>query len=417
MSRKTISEKILSRCSENQSAVAGDIVMARPDFIYVHDYASFVIDAFEKMGFNTVQMADRIAVCFDHVTPANTAHEANSMKRVREFAKKHSFAGFYDVGAGIGHQVMVEEGWIVPGSLNIAIDSHAPSCGSVGSFSVGIGETEMGYAWGTSRVWLRVPKTIRIELRGALRSGVYAKDLILSLIGQLGILGGLNMAIEFAGEGATRLSLSERFTVCNMTAELGAKTGYFPFDETTAQFVNGRTRFKFAPVHSDEDAVFAKSMSVDLAALEPVVALPGREDKTAKVRDLAGTKIDQIFFGSCANARIDDFKIGAEMLRGRKVNPAVRLLVVPASRAVAVEASRQGYLQTFMEAGAIVLSSGCAVCAGAHQGVLADGEVCLSTSNRNGAGRMGNPKADIILCSPATAIASAIAGMIADPRT
>jgi homoaconitase/3-isopropylmalate dehydratase large subunit len=254
-------------------------------------------------------------------------------------------------------------------------------------------------------------------LSGALPRGVYAKDLILSLIGELGILGALNMAVEFTGEGASGLSISERFTVSNMTAELGAKTGYFPFDKTTAEFLQGRSRFEFTPVHSDPDAVFARTVHVNLARLTPVVALPGREDRIATIDNVVGTKVDQIFFGSCANARIDDLEIGAAMLRGRKVDPRVRLLVVPASRAIAAEAARRGYLETFMQAGATVLSSGCAVCAGAHQGVLADGEVCLSTSNRNGPGRMGNANAEIYLCSPATAIASALAGAIADPRS
>jgi homoaconitase/3-isopropylmalate dehydratase large subunit len=311
---------------------------------------------------------------------------------------------------------MVEDGWISPGALIAAIDSHSPSCGSVGGFAVGIGESEMGYVWGTSKIWLRVPPTIRIDLRGALPRGVYAKDVILDLIGRLGILGGLYAAIEFAGEGASRLSISERFTLCNMTAELGAKTGYFPFDAVTARYLSGRARFPFDAVASDEDAEFAKTIAVDLSALEPVIALPGREDRTAPVASVAGTPIDQVFFGSCANARLDDLKIGAEMLRNRTLHPSVRMLVVPASRAVAIDAAHEGYLEIFMKAGATVMASGCAVCAGAHQGVLADGEKCLSTSNRNGAGRMGNAKADIFLCSPATAVASAIAGEITDPR-
>jgi len=412
----TLAQKVLARCAGSTNAAPGDIVIASPDFVYAHDYAVFVIEAFKDMGFNRVVRPERIGICFDHAIPANNARDANHMSRVRAFAGDHGFAAVYEGGTGIGHQVMMEAGWAVPGHLIVGCDSHTPSLGAVGAFAVGIGESEMGYLWGSGEIWLRVPPTIRVVLSGTFGAGVYAKDLVLTLIGKLGVLGGLYAGIEFVGPAAGRLSISERFTICNMTAELGAKAGYFPFDDVTARYVTGRARFPFEPVFSDPDATFAQTIEIDLGTLEPVVSLPGREDSTVSVGSVAGTPIQQVFFGSCTNVRIDDMEIATSLLRNRKVHPSVRLLVVPASRAVAIEAARRGYLEILMEAGATLMPSGCAVCAGAHQGVLADGEKCLSTSNRNGAGRMGNAKAEIFLCSPATAIASAIAGEICDPR-
>ena len=412
----TVAEKILARCAGVETARPGEIIVASPDFVYAHDYAAFVVDAFKKMEFKQVVRPQRIAVCFDHAIPANNARDANNMSIVRTFAREHGFAAVYEGGTGIGHQVMLEEGWAAPGHLVVGCDSHTPSLGAIGAFAVGVGESEMGYLWGSGEIWLRVPETIRVELSGAFGKGVYAKDLILTLIGKLGVLGGLYAGIEFVGTAAKGLTISERFTICNMTAELGAKAGYFPFDEVTAQYVGQRARLPFDPVRSDPDATFAKTIEIDCETLEPVISLPGREDSITPVGSVEGTQIQQVFFGSCTNVRIDDIEIAATLLKNRKVHPSVRMLVVPASRAIAIEAARRGYLEILMEAGATLMPSGCAVCAGAHQGVLADGEKCLSTSNRNGTGRMGNAKAEIFLCSPATAVASAITGEICDPR-
>ena len=417
MSGLTFAEKVLARTSGRSRVTAGDIVDAAPDFTYSHDHSMNAITALGKMGFTRVRHPERIAICFDHAVPANSAHHANNLGRIRDFARRERIHALFDAGSGIGHQVMIEHGLVHPGELIVASDSHTPSAGSLGALGIGLGETEMGFVWGTGRIWLRVPDTIRIDLEGELPAGVYAKDLMLTLIGRLGVLGALYAAVEFGGRGAARLSVSERFTLCNMTAELGAKTGYFPFDAVTSAYLDNRAQRRFDPVASDPDAVFAQHHRIDLARIEPTIALPGREDRTVPVGDVAGTTVDQVFFGSCTNARLDDLEIGAALLRGRRVHPSVRLLVVPASRAVALDAARNRLLEVFMEAGATIMPSGCAVCAGAHQGVLGDGERCLSTSNRNGAGRMGNPNAEIFLCSPATAIASAITGRITDPRS
>ncbi|MFN7426326.1 MAG: 3-isopropylmalate dehydratase large subunit [bacterium] len=413
---RTLAQKVLERTSGRTGLVPGTIVEATPDFSYSHDYAAWAIDAFEKMGATRVHRPERIAVCFDHGIPPNSARDANSLKRVRDFVKKHGFAQFYEAGTGVAHQVMVEQGWIVPGSLSICNDSHACSGGSVGALALAGGETEVGFLWAIDRLWFRVPVTRKMVLDGRLRPGVYAKDLMLVIAKQLGVLGALYEILEFHGEGAKTLSVSERFTLCNMATEVGAKGGVFPHDEVTAKFMAGRAKFAFEPVHSDPDAEFTAEMHFDLDSLQPMVALPGREDYGVPVSEVAGQHIDQVFIGSCTNARADDLAIAANILRGRKVHPGIRLIVTPASRQAELDALRSGDIEALVEAGAILMPSGCGVCAGTHQGVSADGERCLSTSNRNMPGRMGNPKSEILLCSPATAAASAIAGCIADPR-
>lgn len=413
---RTIAEKILARASGDDRLVSGQIVEIQPDFCYAHDYAVFAIEAFEKMGASRVVRPDCVAVCLDHGVPADTTRDANNHARIRAFARQHGFAAFFEGGTGISHQVMIEKGYVLPGNLVVANDSHTPSGGAVGALAIGTGETEMGFLWATGKLWLKVPETIGIVLEGRFEPGVYAKDLMLRVVAQMGITGGLYQVIEFQGPAIGSLSLSERFTLCNMTAEIGAKSGIFPFDGITEAFLRGRARAAYTPVQSDADAGYAGLRRFDLGEIEPMIALPGREDLSVPVSQAAGRRIHQVFIGSCTNARADDLAIAAAILRGRQVHPDVRLIVVPASRAVSLEAMRSGALTTLVEAGATLMPSGCAVCAGAHQGVLGDGEVCLSTSNRNMAGRMGNKNAEVMLCSPATAAASAIAGVVTDAR-
>ena len=415
---QTTAEKILARASGRGFVVPNEIIEVTPDFSYSHDYAVFAIDAFEQMGAANVVAPERNAICLDHGFPVNTARDANNHVRIREFAKKHKFLAFFEGGTGIAHQVMMEKGFVVPGALVLASDSHTPSGGALGALAIGTGETELGFVWATGRTWLKVPETIRVVLAGKLAPGAAAKDVVLTIVKQLGVLGAGYKVIEYQGPAVNSLSVSEhRFTFCNMSAEVGAKSGIFPADEVTEAFVHGRARFPYAGVRSDPDAVYASEIRLDLAQIEPMVVLPGREDRGVPVREAAGRKINQVFLGSCTNARVDDLAIAAAILRNRRVHPDVRLLVVPASRAVAVESARNGDLATLLEAGATLMPSGCAVCAGAHQGVLGDGEVCLSTSNRNMPGRMGNKNAEIMLCSPATAAASAVAGFLTDART
>lgn len=412
----TIAQKILARAAGG-SAAPGTIVEASPDFCYAHDYAVFSIDAFERMGATRVIRPERSAICLDHVVPANTQREANNHTRVRAFARKHGLAGFFEGGTGISHQVMMEKGYVLPGHLVVANDSHTPSGGAMGALAVGSGETEFGFLWATGKLWLKLPESIRVVLSGQLQPGVYAKDLMLHLIAELGIMGGLYQVLEFEGPAIGSLSISERFTLCNMSAEVGAKSGIVAADAVTAAYLKGRAKFDWEPVRADADATYARELAIDLSALGPMVALPGREDLGVPVSEAAGRKVNQVFIGSCTNARSDDLAIAAAILRGRQVHPDVRLIVVPASREVSLESSRNGDLGALIEAGATLMPSGCAVCAGAHQGVLGDGEVCLSTSSRNMAGRMGNKNAEVMLCSPATAAASALTGVVTDART
>ena len=414
---QTIAQKILARAGGVESVVSGEIVEVEPDFCYSHDYGLFAIEAFERMGATAVRRPERIAVCLDHAVPADTARDANNHARIREFARKHRFAAFFEGGSGISHQVMLEQGYVLPGSLVVANDSHTPSGGAAGALAIGTGETEIGFLWATGRLWLRVPESLRVFLSGTFGAGVYAKDLMLQMLSDMSITGALYQVLEFHGPAVASLSMSERFTLANMSAEVGAKTGVFPADEVTQAFVGARARFPYAAVQPDPDARYSSEIRIDLGDIEPMVALPGREDLGVPVSKAAGRRIQQVFIGSCTNARADDLAIAASILRGRRVHPDVRLLVVPASKQVMLQSSRNGDLATLIEAGATLMPSGCAVCAGAHQGVLADGETCLSTSNRNMAGRMGNKNAEILLCSPATAAASAVTGMVTDART
>jgi homoaconitate hydratase family protein len=416
MSGKTLAQKVLARTSGKSDAPIGEIVEATPDFSYSHDYAAWAIDAFEKMGATRVHRSDRIAVCFDHGIPPNTSKDANSLKRVRDFVRKHNFGQFYESGTGVAHQVMVEKGWIVPGSLSVANDSHATSGGSVGALALAVGETEIGFLWATGKLWFRVPETRRITLTGRFAKGVYAKDLMLVIAKQLGVLGALYEIMEYHGDALPALSVSERFTLCNMATEVGAKGGVFPYDLVTAEYMKGRALYELEPVVSDPDAHYCAEMSFDLGTIQPMIALPGREDSGVPIDRVCGEPIQQVFLGSCTNARADDLQIAASILRGRKVHPTIRLLVTPASRQAELDALKSGDLEILIDAGATLLPAGCGVCAGTHQGVLADGERCLSTSNRNVPGRMGNKNAEIYLCSPATAAASAITGTITDPR-
>ena len=412
----TLAQKILARTSGVARPRPGQIVEATPDFSYSHDFAVYAIDAFERMGATQVLRPDRVAICLDHIVPADNARDANNHARIRAFARAQRLRHFFEGGTGISHQVMFERGLVVPGSLVVASDSHTPSGGALGALALGVGETELGFAWATGRLWVKVPDTVRISLEGRLPQGVHAKDLMLHMVATLGVLGAVYDVLEYAGPAARSLSPSERFTLCNMSAELGAKTGVFPCDDTTAEFLGDRAQFDYQPVRSDPDAAYSRELTIDLAALAPMVALPGREDRGVKVGEAAGRKVHQVFIGSCTNARADDLAIAAGILRGRRVHEDVRLIVVPASRAVMAEAAGTGDLQALLEAGATFMPSGCAVCAGVHQGVLADGELCLSTSNRNAPGRMGNRKAEIALCSPATAAASAVTGVVTDAR-
>jgi homoaconitate hydratase family protein len=413
----TFAEKILGQKSGLGTVRPGQIVELVPDMTMSHDYAANVIQHFRAMGASRVWDPERVFICLDHKVPPDNQEEANNHQRIRDFCREQGIHAFYEGGTGIGHQVIVEEGFALPGEVVVGTDSHSCSYGVTGAFATGIGETEMAFIWATGRLWLRVPETIRVELEGRWGAGVFAKDVMLALLAQLGIDGCNYRAVEYAGSAVAAMTMSERFTLSNMTVEMGGKIGVFPCDDTTEAYLAGRARRSYAPLSADPDAAYERVVGLDCAAVEPMVALPGSEDRGVPIAEARGVKIQQAFLGSCTNARADDLAIAASILRGRRVHPDVRLLVVPSSRAEGLAALRSGDLAILAEAGATFLPSGCAICYGGHQGALADGERCISSSNRNSTGRMGNRNAEIYLASPATVAAAAVAGEIVDPRS
>jgi homoaconitate hydratase family protein len=412
----TFAEKILAKKTGQTRVVPGEIIEISPDLSYSHDYAVLVIKAFNDMGATRVWNASKIAICLDHGIPADTAKEANDHKLVRRFAEEQGIERFYEAGVGIVHQVMVEKGLVIPGTIVVGSDSHTTSCGVMGAFATGIGETDTAFLWATGRLWLRVPASVKVTLRGILHPGVYAKDVVLELLRRVKGDGLIYKSVEFSGELIENLPISQRFIFCNMTCELGGKCGVIAYDLTTQEYLKNRTTVPYEPIYPDPDASYEQEIALDASNVSPMIALPGDVDRGVPIDKAAGTKIDQAVLGSCTNARVDDLAVAAAILRGRKVHPKVRLLVVPASAQEGLEALRRGYMEIFQEAGAIILPSGCAVCHGGHQGVLADGDKCISSSNRNFTGRMGNPKAEIFLASPAAVAAAAVAGEITDPR-
>ena len=413
---KTFAEKILGQKSGLGDVAPGQIVEVRPEMTLSHDFAANVIQHFRAMGATRVWDPDRIFICLDHRVPADTAEEANNHQRIRTFCREQGVRAFFEAGTGIAHQVIVEKGYALPGEIVLGTDSHSCSYGVVGAFGTGIGETEMAFLWATGRLWLRVPPSIKIELEGRWHGGVFAKDVMLALLARLGIDGGSYRAIEYHGSTVAAMTMSERFTLANMTVEMGGKIGFFAHDATTERYLEGRAQRPYTPIAPDPDARYERVVRLDVDQVEPMVALPGSEDRGVPVSQARGIPIQQAFLGSCTNARADDLAIAARLLAGRQVHPSVRLLVAPSSRAEGTEAMQRGDLAILSAAGATILPSGCAICFGGHQGALADGERCISSSNRNSTGRMGNRNAEIYLASPATVAAAAVVGEIVDPR-
>lgn len=408
----TISEKILSRASGTK-ARAGDIVEAKIDYAMSHDGTSVLaIEAFKNMGCERVFDPKRIVVPFDHIVPANTDKTAALQAEVREWVRSQNIQHFYDCGTGVCHQVFPEEGFALPGSLVVGADSHSCTYGAFGAFGTGVGATDMAEIYCRGKLWFKVPQTIAVRFEGSLGPMVSAKDLALVIIGRLGADGATYQALEFLGPVTKSLSISGRMTLCNMGVEMGAKTAIVPPDETTFDYLNGRARETYTPVTSDEGS-YQRTVMLDVTDLEPQVAIPFRVDNVLPVSCVADTKVDQVFIGTCTNGRFEDLEIVASILKGKTV--AVRTLVIPASRKVYLKAIRSGVIETLVKAGAIIGPPGCGPCLGAHMGVIADGEVCLSTSNRNFPGRMGKGGL-VYLASPATAAATALRGFISDPR-
>lgn len=412
----TIAEKILAAKCGKSSVTPGEIVEAYPDLVMSHTATWRSVSVMNKVGATKLYDPDRLAVVLDHIAPAKSEKNAADHQACRTFVRKYGVQKFYDVDAGIAHLVLMEHGHVAPGDLIVGTDSHCTIYGSLGALGTGIGYTEVTSVWITGKLWMKVPETFKITLSGQLRPGVYSKDLMLHLIGTLGADGCSYKSVEFYGSAAG-LSVSERMTMTNLAMEMGVKCAFIPPDANTEEYLRGRLKdaSRYRPVFADADAVYERELDVDLATLEPMVACPHEVQNTKPIGQVEGTRIDQAFLGSCANAKYEDLVVAARILKGRRVHPNVRFIITPGSKEIMLEAVKTGVAATLLEAGGLFTNPGCGACAG-DGGVMADGEVCLSTANRNFLGRMGSSKAEIYLSSPATLAASAIKGAIADPR-
>ncbi len=416
MTAMTFSEKVLARKARLDEASPGQIVTVTPDFVMSHDNAAAIAKTFAKMGAVRVFDPGRVVIILDHCVPAASEKYAQNHKTVREFVAAQGIENFFDISHGVCHQVLCEQGFATPGAVILGSDSHTTTCGALGAFSAGIGRTEMAAIWATGSVWLKVPATIKIVISGVLTPPVSAKDVALRIIREIRADGANYQAVEFCGDAVSAMSIAERMLLCNMAAEMGAKNAYVPPDEKTRGWLAGRQRTEFEPVHSDPEAQFSRVMVLDVSDLEPQVACPHTVDNVVGVAEVAGTRIDQALIGTCTNGRLEDLAVAAAVLKGKRIAHGTRLLVLPASREVLRAALDAGYISDLIDAGAVVLNPGCGPCLGAHEGVLAPGEVCISTANRNFKGRMGCNTADVYLASPATVAASALTGVITDPR-
>jgi len=424
----TVVEKILARAAGLPAVKAMDVVEPRVDLAMSHENATLVINQFKEIYEGTGREAKpwdpgRIAIIFDHRVPAEGPKTASNHKLVRGFVAQHGIAKFHDIRGdrgGICHQVLPEFGYVRPGSVVVGTDSHTTSHGALGAFSFGIGATEMASIWALGvALNIEVPPTIKVVVKGSFPKYVGPKDLILHIIGKLTAQGANFRVLEFHGETIRKMSTSGRLVLCNMSVEAGATSGIVPADDETERYLRegaGVTE-KIERVLPDADAVYERVVEIDVAKLEPQIACPHTVDNVKPVGEVAGTAVHQVVIGSCTNGRLDDLATAAAILTGRKVADGTRMLVFPASARIYSQALEAGYLAEFMRAGAVVMNPGCGPCLGVHQGALGDGEVALATTNRNFKGRMGNPKSAVYLCSPAVAAASAVAGVITDPRT
>ena len=413
----TFAEKALARAAGQEQARAGEIKVVRPAHLLTHDNTSAIIG---KIGPELEQHGivdpDFPIVVIDHTAPASNEKTATNHRAIREYVAAHGVKNFFDVGEGICHQVVVEKGLAEPGTIVVGSDSHTCSYGAVGVFATGVDRTEAAALLLTGETWLKVPQTIRVVLSGQLSPGVSAKDLVLWIIGHIGADGAAYRAVEFDGPGVQNLTMEERLTVSNMGIEMGAKIAVFPVDAAAADFLAAAGVWEYQALWADDGADYERVLEVDLGALEPVVAMPHTVDNVVGIGEAAGTKVHQLLLGTCTNGRLSDLRKAAAILKGRRIHPEVRLLILPASRDILVEGMREGIISDLVAAGGTLLPPGCGPCLGAHQGVLAPGERCLSTANRNFKGRMGCRDAEIMLSSPETLAASALTGVVTDPR-
>ena len=412
---KTIAEKIIAEhCGKDVNP--GDIVVAKVDVSMVQDGTGpLSVQELQKMDMERVLNPERTILFLDHASPSPRKELSNAHIILRKFAEKTG-AYLSEVGEGVCHQRLVET-FVNPGEICVGADSHTCTSGALGAFATGMGSTDIALAFALGKVWLRVPTTFKFIINGKLNKGVYSKDIILYIIGMIGADGATYKAMEFTGDTISNLSMESRFVISNMAIEAGGKTGLIPTDDVTKAYLASRGREdKYTEIRADDDAEYEKVFTIDATTIEPQVALPHTVDNTKTFPEAKGIKLNQVYIGSCTNGRLEDLRIAASILKGKKRHPRVRLIVIPASREVYLNALKEGLLETFVEAGANILAPGCGPCVGVHEGALGDDEAVLSTQNRNFKGRMGNPKGFIYLSSPATAAYSAIKGEISDPR-
>ena len=413
----TMTQKILAAHAGKASVAAGELIEAKLDLVLGNDVTTPVaITEFENAGFTKVFDKDKIAIVLDHFTPCKDINAAKLSFQARTFARKHSITNFFDVGTmGIEHALLPEKGLIAAGECCIGADSHTCTYGALGAFSTGIGSTDMCAGMASGRAWFKVPAAIQFHLTGSLQPWVSGKDVILHIIGMIGVDGALYKSMEFTGPGVASLSMDDRFTIANMAIEAGAKNGIFPVDEKTVEYMTGRVNRTWTAYEPDPDAEYEKTIEIDLSAIEPTVSLPHLPSNTKTVREVAGMDIQQCVIGSCTNGRISDLRVAAKVMEGKKVADGVRCIVIPATQDVYMQALKEGLIETFITAGAVVSTPTCGPCLGGHMGVLYAGERAISTTNRNFVGRMGHVKSEVVLASPAVAAASAVKGTICTP--
>ncbi len=412
---QTIAEKILSSHA-GKDLKAGDLAICNIDFAFGQDgTSSIIIDRVRELGLK--KLKTKFCMVIDHSAPSPSEGVSKVHKKMRDFSRDYS-VNLFDIGCGVCHQVIPESGWILPGDLVLGADSHTCTYGAIGVFSTGVGSTDLSVALATGQNWFKVPDTFKIIIDGKIPKGIFAKDIILQLIGDIKADGATYKAVEFQGDAIDKLDMDGRFTICNMLVEMGAKAGFMPIDQKTVAWfkAHGVSEQKIKQVKADDDAIYEKVIRYDISKLKPQVSMPHTVDNTASVDKLKNIKINEAFLGTCTNGRLSDLKVAANILKTRKVSSSVRLIVAPSSRDIYLSALKAGIIDTLIRAGAVVLVPGCGPCVGTHNGIPSDGEIVISTANRNFLGRMGNPNAFIYLASPATVAASSIEGKIADPR-
>jgi len=413
----TISEKILAKASNKETVSAGDFVKAKVDVALNHDVTSVLaFEAMYQMGVEKVWDPDKVVMVLDHVAPPSSVNSARVHNVIRDFVRAQEMKNFFDVNSGICHQVLPEHGFVKPGMLVIGADSHTCTHGAFGAFATGVGSTDMGAVLARGKTWLRVPETIKVNVKGSLGEYVYPKDVILRIAKEIGVSGATYMTLEYHGKGVEEMSVAGRMTLCNMAIEMGGKAGICEPDQITIDWLDQRTSGPYELVKADNDAVYRETLDLELTGMEPQVACPHNVDNVKDVSELGKVKINQAFIGSCTNGRLEDLEQAHALLKGRQVHPDVRVLVVPASRAVYKKALQKGIIEDFIDSGAIVSNPSCAACFGGHIGLLGPGERGISTSNRNFRGRQGSPEAEVYLSSASVAAASALTGYITHPE-